>query len=102
MSRQPRASGHFRTRYQDDLALVTTRLERRSLAVFILALLAFPFVASSFQLDLACQVFLACVGALSLMLLTGYAGQISLGHAGLIAAGAFTVGILFRETNAPF
>jgi branched-chain amino acid transport system permease protein len=36
------------------------------------------------------------------MLLTGYAGQISLGHAGLIAAGAFTVGILFRETNAPF
>ena len=36
------------------------------------------------------------------MLLTGYAGQISLGHAGLIAAGAFTVGILFREANAPF
>jgi branched-chain amino acid transport system permease protein len=102
VSRQPRASGHFRTRYQDDLALLTTRLERRCLAVFILALLAFPFVASSFQLDLACQVFLACVGALSLMLLTGYAGQISLGHAGLIAAGAFTVGILFRETNAPF
>ena len=36
------------------------------------------------------------------MLLTGYAGQISLGHAGLMAAGAFTVGILFREINAPF
>ena len=36
------------------------------------------------------------------MLLTGFAGRISLGHAGLIAAGAFTVGILFRETNAPF
>jgi branched-chain amino acid transport system permease protein len=32
----------------------------------------------------------------------GFAGQISLGHAGLIAAGAFTVGILVRETNAPF
>src|SRR5690349_12902062 len=36
------------------------------------------------------------------MLLTGYAGQISLGHAGLLAAGAFTTGILFREANAPF
>ncbi len=71
-------------------------------SLFIVALLAFPFVASPFQLDLACQVFLACVGSLSLMLLTGYAGQISLGHAGLMAAGAFTVGILFRETNAPF
>jgi branched-chain amino acid transport system permease protein len=102
VSRQPRASGHFRTRYDEDLALIGTRLEARSLAVFALALLAFPLVASPFQLDLACQVFLACVGSLSLMLLTGYAGQISLGHAGLIAAGAFTVGILFRETNAPF
>jgi branched-chain amino acid transport system permease protein len=102
VSRQPRASGYFRTRYEQDLTLLTTRLERASLAVFVLALLAFPFVASAFQLDLACQVFLASVGALSLMLLTGYAGQISLGHAGLIAAGAFTVGILFRETNAPF
>lgn len=102
MSRQPRASGYFRTRYEQDLTLLTTRLERASLAVFVLALLAFPLVASAFQLDLACQVLLASVGALSLMLLTGYAGQISLGHAGLIAAGAFTVGILFRETNAPF
>src|SRR5439155_17205393 len=79
-----------------------TQFEGRRLALFALALLAFPLVASPFQLDLACQVFLASVGSLSLMLLTGYAGQISLGHAGLIAAGAFTVGILFRETNAPF
>jgi branched-chain amino acid transport system permease protein len=102
VSRQPRASGYFRTGYAQDLALLATRLERRSLAAFILALLAFPLIASPFQLDLACQVFLTCVGALSLMLLMGYAGQISLGHAGLIAAGAFTVGILFRETNAPF
>ena len=66
------------------------------------ALAIFPFIASPFALDLACQVFLAGVGALSLMLLTGYAGQISLGHAGLIAAGAFTTGILAREINAPF
>ena len=102
MSRSPRASGYFRTNYQQDFALVQTSLERTSLGVFILVLLALPLVASPFQLDLACQVFLACVGSLSLMLLTGYAGQISLGHAGLLAAGAFTVGILFREVNAPF
>ena len=102
MSRQPRASGYFRTDYAQDLALTGTRFERVALSLFVVALLAFPLVASPFQLDLACQVFLACVGSLSLMLLTGYAGQISLGHAGLMAAGAFTVGILFRETNAPF
>jgi len=47
-------------------------------------------------------VLLATVGALALMLLTGYAGQVSLGQAGLLAAGAFTVGILFKELQAPF
>ena len=36
------------------------------------------------------------------MLLTGYAGQISLGHAGLLAAGALTTGIMFKELGAPF
>ena len=69
---------------------------------FLLLLAAYPLVASAFYLDLACQVFLASIGALSLMLLTGYAGQVSLGHAGLLSAGAFTAGILFREFNAPF
>jgi branched-chain amino acid transport system permease protein len=98
----PRASGYFRTGYGQDLALLQTRTERISLVVFLLILAGFPFVASPFALDLACQVFLASVGALSLMLLTGYAGQISLGHAGLIAAGAFTTGILAREIHAPF
>ena len=98
----PRASGYFRTGYGQDLALVQTRAERIGLLAFLLILAGFPFVASPFALDLACQVFLASVGALSLMLLTGYAGQISLGHAGLIAAGAFTTGILAREIPAPF
>ncbi|MBX9592568.1 MAG: branched-chain amino acid ABC transporter permease [Hyphomonadaceae bacterium] len=102
MSRQPRASGYFRTGYAQDLKLVQTRAERASLALLGAVLLAFPFLASPFLLDLANQVFLASIGALALMLLTGYAGQISLGHAGLMAAGAFTVGILFRETQAPF
>ena len=98
----PRASGYFRTDYAQDLALVQTRSERVSLAIFVTALAVFPFAASPFALDLACQVFLASIGSLSLMLLTGYAGQISLGHAGLIAAGAFTTGILAREIHAPF
>jgi branched-chain amino acid transport system permease protein len=102
VSRVPRASGYFRTDYRQDLALVQTRLEHVSLGLVVAALLIFPFAASPFGLDLACQVFLAAIGSLSLMLLTGYAGQISLGHAGLLAAGAFTAGILFRETGAPF
>lgn len=101
-SRSPRASGYFRSGYAQDFALTQTRLERVSLIAFLLVLAAYPFLASAFYLDLACQVFLAAIGALALMLLTGYAGQVSLGHAGLLSAGAFTTGILFREFNAPF
>jgi len=102
VSRSPRASGYFRTGYAQEIALTQTRLERISLIIFVLLLAAFPFLATAFYLDLACQVFLASIGALALMLLTGYAGQVSLGHAGLLSAGAFTAGILFREFDAPF
>lgn len=70
--------------------------------IALLIVLAFPLVARPFELDMACQIFLACVGALSLALLTGIAGQVSLGHAGLLAAGAYSVAILYQELNAPF
>ena len=66
------------------------------------ALLALPFTVSGASMDIANQILLASIGALALMLLTGFAGQISLGHAGLLAAGAFTAGILSRELGAPF
>jgi len=101
VSRRPRASGHFRSAYAQDLALIETRCEMSALAVLLVLLAVFPFFASAFLLDLANQVFLASLGAIALMVLTGYAGQVSLGHAGLLAAGAFTVGILFKELNAP-
>lgn len=65
-------------------------------------LVAVPFVASSMAMDIVNQILLASIGAIALMLLTGFAGQISLGHAGLLAAGAFTAGILSRELGAPF
>jgi branched-chain amino acid transport system permease protein len=67
----------------------------------VAALVAFAFLATQFEVDVASQFFLAVIGSLALMLLTGYAGQISLGHAGLLAAGAFTVGVLYQEFAAP-
>ena len=99
--RMPHASGYFRTDYAQEIALIKTRLEWTSLVAFVALLIAFPFVASAFYLDLATQVFLASIGSLSLMLLTGFAGQVSLGHAGLLAAGAFTAGIFAKEFGAP-
>ena len=94
-------SGYFRVRYAEDYALLDTRSQKAWFAALVAALVAYPFLAGPLWLDLANQVLLAVVGAVALMLLTGYAGQISLGHAGLLAAGAFTTGILFKELSAP-
>jgi branched-chain amino acid transport system permease protein len=97
----PRSSGYFRTSYERDAALVDTRTQKAWLTALLVALPAPPLLAGPFLLDLANQVLLVSIGAVALMLLTGYAGQISLGHAGLLAAGAFTTGILFKELAAP-
>jgi len=91
-----------RSPYAQELALFGTRARRVRFAVALTSLIVLPFVFTPFQLDLANQVLLASIGALSLLLLTGFAGLISLGTAGLLAAGAYTVGVLTRETGAPF
>ncbi|MAG96087.1 MAG: branched-chain amino acid ABC transporter permease [Alphaproteobacteria bacterium] len=95
-----RASGYFKTNYRSDLVLVETRFQWFWVGLLALVLLVFPFVLGPFGLDLANQVFLAIIGSVGLMLLSGHAGQISLGSAGLLAAGAFTTGILVKETGA--
>ena len=88
------AGGYFKTTYSADLKLVDTRLRRVALGGLVVFLLLMPRLASPFMLDLVAQVALAAVGALALNILTGFAGQVSLGHAGFIAAGAFTTAVL--------
>jgi len=90
-------SGYFNVRYADDFALLRTRTQKAWLAMLLVGLGVYPFITGPLWLDLGNQVLLGCIGAVALMLLTGHAGQISLGHAGLLAAGAFTTGILFKE-----
>ena len=65
-------------------------------------LASFPFLASGFLIDIANRVLLAFIAAVALNILTGYAGQVSLGHAGFLAAGAFTTAIVYREIGIPF
>jgi branched-chain amino acid transport system permease protein len=93
-------SGYYKTTYEADMALADSRLRRVMLALLLLALLVLPRFASSFVLDLVAQTALATIAALALNLLTGLAGQVSLGHAGFIAAGAFTTAILIETTRA--
>ena len=99
MSRRPRASGYFRTDYAEDLRLLPTRLQRLATLAVLALLLALPLIASPFLIDLATQVCLAAIGALALMLLTGYAGQVSLGHAADGAGAAFPGGELIAAST---
>ncbi len=79
------------------MALVASRPRRLALAALLAGLLVLPWMSSPVVLELLSQTALATVGALALHLLTGMAGQVSLGHAGFLAAGAFTVGVLVES-----
>ena len=81
-------SGYFKTSYSADLRLLDTPWRLIFLAVLLACVLAAPLVLSDHLLYIANLIFISIMGALALNLLTGYAGQISLGHAAFMAIGA--------------
>lgn len=89
-------------RYEDDLVLFPGTWHRIGLFVAAVVLLALPFVASPRWLSVSNLALVSVVGALGLMVLTGFAGQISLGHAAFLALGAYTVAILGEQWHLPF
>ena len=65
------------------------------LLVLIVILLVVPFVVpNSFYLDLAIRMAINAMIVLGLNLLIGFAGQISLGHAGFLGVGAYASAVL--------
>ncbi|MFI0444228.1 branched-chain amino acid ABC transporter permease [Actinomadura sp. 6N118] len=72
------------------MALLDTPGKRRWLsALLVIAVLA-PFMLTDDILQLLAVGFVASIGAIGLNIVTGYAGQISLGHAFFLAIGAYT------------
>jgi branched-chain amino acid transport system permease protein len=66
------------------------------IAVGILAL-AFPFVASGYHIYQGAQVLIFVVALIGLNLLTGFNGQISLGHGAFFAIGGYGTAILITK-----
>jgi branched-chain amino acid transport system permease protein len=56
-----------------------------------------PFVAAPSYLSLASQIAITALFALSLDLILGYAGIVSLGHAAFFGVGAYTAGLLAKH-----
>jgi branched-chain amino acid transport system permease protein len=69
---------------------------RRLEAVFWLCTLL-PFVAAPAYLQLASQIAITALFALSLDLILGYAGIVSLGHAAYFGVGAYAAGLLAKH-----
>jgi len=90
------------TRYQDDLALFPDAWHKLGIALGVALVLAFPFAASASWLTVGNQALIAIVGAVGLMILTGFAGQISLGHAAFLAIGGFSTALLGERYQLPF
>ncbi|WNJ91580.1 branched-chain amino acid ABC transporter permease [Bosea sp. 685] len=65
-----------------------------TLAVLALVMAIVPLIApSAFYLRVAALVWIFALAALGLTILMGYAGQVSLGHAGFLGIGAYGVAI---------
>ncbi|MYN01254.1 branched-chain amino acid ABC transporter permease [Pseudoduganella sp. DS3] len=86
-----REAGQFKTSYEADGQILPIRQDRIALLTTLaIALLVLPMVASPYMLSAIFIPFLIfSLAALGLNILTGYAGQLSLGTAAFMAVGAF-------------
>lgn len=78
------------------------RIPRWSLTIAVAALASLPLLPlSSYVLQVLTNAWLFAMLALSLTLVAGTVGQVSLGHAALLAIGAYTSALLSLELSVP-
>lgn len=94
--------GDYKVSYPDDEALITTPTVRMWIGIFVAAMAVFPFVAGNYLIYMANLVGITTVSAIGLNLLTGFTGQISLGHAAFMGVGAYTTAYAATRWNMPF
>jgi branched-chain amino acid transport system permease protein len=81
------------------MALLNTPAKRNAiLAVLVLALAA-PFLLTDDWLLTLARAAALTIGAIGLNLVTGYAGQVSLGHAFFVGIGAYTAAVLTGDPD---
>ena len=98
----PIRSKTFFETYYEDIKLFKTIWIKIWMLVLVAALAALPIFGGAYvvyMVNLAC---LAAIGGLGLNLLTGFTGQISLGHAAFLAVGAYSTALLGGQCSWPF
>ncbi|HOX89025.1 MAG TPA: branched-chain amino acid ABC transporter permease [Burkholderiaceae bacterium] len=100
-----REAGQFKTSYVADGQIFPIRQDRYAVALLLaVAFVVVPFTATQYMFSAILIPFLIfSLAALGLNILTGYAGQVSLGSAAFMAVGAFaTYNFVLRVPGMPF
>jgi len=91
----------FQTDYGQDIRLFRHSGYLWSYGVLLLLVLLAPFVIGSYLQSQIVFVFIYAIVGVGLLILAGFAGQVSLGHAAFLAIGAYTAGYMQRH-GVPF
>jgi len=88
--------------YYEDVQLFTSGVIVFWFCAFFIFLALFPLLFKNYYVYLANYMAINVIVAIGLNLLVGYTGQISLGHAGFFAIGAYGTIVLMSEALFPF
>lgn len=87
------------TSYAADSALLNTGAKRLWTGALVLLAMVMPFALADAELELLARCAVMAIAAIGLGLVTGYAGQVSLGHAFFLGIGAYTAAALSGDPN---
>ncbi|MGV0878941.1 branched-chain amino acid ABC transporter permease [Martelella sp. FLE1502] len=91
----------FKTSYHQDIARTKDWRERIWYILLAALLLVLPLFLGTFWVGEIAYVFILCIISIGLMLLTGFTGQVSIGHGAFVGIGAYTEAILLT-LGVPF
>jgi len=88
--------------YAKDMAIFRTKTHWALLLVALVFLFTGPLYWGEHWLSVANLIGITLIAITGLNILTGYCGQLSIGHAGFIAVGAYTAAVLTNRLELPF
>ncbi|MCY4096717.1 MAG: branched-chain amino acid ABC transporter permease, partial [Rhodospirillales bacterium] len=92
----------FKTSYNHDIRLFADGYQASRYAALVVLAVGLPFVLDDFLIGEVTGVLIWAIAGMGLMLLTGHAGQVSLGHAAFLAVGCYAHAILMDRFGLPF
>ena len=95
-------AGVFATSFDQDQALVRTRSQAVTLGLFVMFMFALPWIADARSVAVMTSMLITAVVVIGLQINTGLAGQINLGQAAFMGAGAYATALLATKGGMPF